>query len=278
MKNIITLDKIKETILKQLPLIASNQKQVLGFINSDNEIYPTGLDSKIIGRLFEVVSQPILLKVAEQLNLELHTSLQQTLYPDFWLSYPGSPDNNRIAIDIKSTYRKKNSNGEFTNKYMFTLGSYTSFLRNGTKNICGSYSMYTYHLILGFIYSRNDNIKPDIVPISDKDRISPSVFNIQSFIAEKYKISGEKPGSGNTANIGSINSNLKNFSSENGPFSFLGNDTFEDYWGHYPTPSERANKNSLYTDIQGYINWIKAKDPKKAEQLQKKYNAYLSHN
>lgn len=272
------LEDIKKTILKYLPLIASNQKQILGFINSDNEIYPTGLDSKIIGRLFEVVSQPVLLKVAEQLNLELHSSLKQTLYPDFWLSCPDSPNNNRIAIDIKSTYRKKNSKGEFTNKYKFTLGSYTSFLRNGTKNICGSYSMYKYHLILGFIYSRNDNVKPDIVPISKKDTISPSVFNIQSFIAEKYKISGEKPGSGNTANIGSVNSNLKNFNSEKGPFSFLGNDTFEDYWKHYPTPSERANKTSLYTDIQGYIDWTTKKDSKKAEQLQNKYNLYLSNN
>lgn len=268
MKN---LDEIKHTISKYLPLIASSQKQILGFINSDGDIYPTGLDSKIVGRLFEVVSRPILLRAAKELGVTLKESPSQTTYPDFWLEDPKEPNKNRISIDIKSTYRKGKKE-----KYEFTLGSYTSFLRNGTKNIAGNYEMYSYHLILGFIYSRNKNINEYIVSYENRSNIMPSIYNIQSFIAEKYKIAGEKPGSGNTANIGSVSAPLATFTNECGPFSYLGKDVFKDYWRNYPTPSERSNGKSKYKNILGYINWKKKTDEEKAELFKKQYQQYLN--
>ena len=40
-------------------------------------------------------------------------------------------DEAKVAIDVKTTYRNFTANGEWTAS--FTLGSYTSFMRNETK-------------------------------------------------------------------------------------------------------------------------------------------------
>lgn len=51
-------------------------------------------------------------------------------------------------------------------------------------------------------------------------------------MAEKWKIASDKSGSGNTANIGSIN-NIDDILNENGMFSRLGESWFDDYWMNY---------------------------------------------
>lgn len=267
--NDFTLLDIKRIILEEM----QEHHKILGFITENGYILPTGLDSKIIGRLFEVLSEPVLKRVAHRLNMQLNVSKKQTLYPDFWLSDPNNPNKDRIAIDIKSTYRKK------SDKIGFTLGSYTSFLRNNTKNIDGNYSMYKAHLILGFVYTRSKDASNTPIKYSNKDKFKPSISNVEYFVAEKYKIAGEKPGSGNTANIGSMNAPISNFRSENGPFNYLGEDIFEDYWRNYPTSSERKDHNEKYSDIEGYISW-KAKENKQLSQvLEKKYKQCpLSNN
>uniref|UniRef100_UPI0035D0CF4D type II restriction endonuclease n=1 Tax=Bartonella sp. CL63NXGY TaxID=3243538 RepID=UPI0035D0CF4D len=193
-------------------------------------------------------------------------SPKQTVYPDFWLSSPSSPDKDRVAIDIKTTYRKS-ANAKFG----FTLGSYTSFLRNGTKNIAGSYDMYKTHLIIGFVYTRSKKYSTQILSLNDLNSIYSPVEDVNYFVAEKYKISGEKPGSGNTANIGTFSSNnIMDFENEKGPFAQLGNDVFEDYWKNYPTPSERSNNNVNYTNLKEYVSWKKTIDPVVGTQLQQK--------
>lgn len=245
------LKKVKKSIIDNLKEVSSNGNEIVGFISRKGDIYTIGSDSKIIGRLFEVLTQPILQKVALELNMDLHESPKQTIYPDFWLSDPDDPNRNRIAIDIKTTYRKSANS-----KFKFTLGSYTSFLRNGTKNIAGSYNMYGAHLIIGFVYTRNKEYTFEVVPFSKLNEIKSPVHNIDYFVAEKYKISGEKPGSGNTANIGTISSKeISDFSNGNGPFAILGKETFEDYWRNYPTPSQRDNGKYSYTDLKGFVNW-----------------------
>lgn len=56
--------------------------------------------------------------------------------------------------------------------------------------------------------------------------------DFQFFVAEKWKIASDKRGSGNTANIGSIN-NIEDILYENGMFSKLGESWFDDYWMNY---------------------------------------------
>lgn len=257
----IDINKIKSTILKELPAINQPDKQILGFIDKNKDIYTVGLDSKIIGRLYEVLSQPVLQRVADKLNLSLTSSSKQTVYPDFWLSDPENPDENRIAIDIKSTYRSFNKNG--LAPFKWTLGSYTSFLRDGQKNIADNYKMYKYHLIIGFLYTRNKEYGSQIVSLNNLEDIPSPTLDTQYFVAQKYKIAGEKPGSGNTANIGTIHSNhFNDFVYEKGPFSILGNAVFEDYWRHYPTLTERKDakdndkkSEAYYDDLKGYVKW-----------------------
>ena len=58
------------------------------------------------------------------------------------------------------------------------------------------------------------------------------ISKIQFFVAEKWKIAGDKGGSGNTANIGSIN-RIECILSGSGMFSILGEQWFDDYWMNF---------------------------------------------
>lgn len=132
--------------------------------------------------------------------------------------------------------------------------------------------MYSAHLIIGFLYSRNKNYSTQVVPFSKINTVQSPVTDIKYFVAEK-------PGSGNTANIGTIASNnIQDFIDENGPFAMLGDKAFEDYWRNYPTPSERANGNVKYSNLETYIAWKKKTDLKQGVFLEKKYKEYLSQN
>lgn len=261
-------DKIITTINKHLP---TDEKDwiLLGFVNQEKNIYTFGNDSKIIGRLFEVLVADVLKTVAIELKYTLGESEKQTVYPDFYFT---RPDGKKIAIDVKTTYRKNK-----TAKYRFTGGSFTSFMRNGTKNIHGNYSDYIAHYILGIVYTREERPTTGSVNIDKLNTIKPAYKDVEFFVQEKFRICGESKGSGNTDNIGTISSNkLEPFIYGAGPFSYLGKDVFHDYWTHYPKYKDSDEiKKSLYTNLKGYIEWIKNKDKNKGDLLESKYNKYL---
>src|SRR5205085_6866269 len=119
----------------------------------------------------------------------------QTVYPDFTLM-TAEDDKAKIAVDVKTTYRRANG------MFFYTLGSYTSFLRNNTKNILFPYSTYTRHWIIGFVYSRVPQPEAATIPLADREKVLSPYKDVECFIQEKYKISGFRPGSGNTTNIG----------------------------------------------------------------------------
>ncbi len=262
-------DKIIETIYKFLPK-TEEEWELVGFINKKNEIFTFGNDSKIIGRLFEVISYPALKKAANELGYKLYESEQQTVYPDFFFE---KENGKKIAIDVKTTYRKSKKS-----KYGFTGGSFTSFMRNGTKNIVGNYSDYDAHYILGFVYTRESLPTTGKVNIKDIANIIPAYKNVEFFIQEKFRICGDKKGSGNTDNIGTIKYNsIEPFEFGAGPFSLLGEDVFHHYWTNHPKYKDsRQIKESLYNDIPSYITWLSANNKNKASQLQKLYEKYLT--
>lgn len=262
-------DIIIKTITKHLPK-QEKEWELLGLINKDKEVFTFGNDSKIIGRLFEIMLYDTLFKTAEELNYELKESETQTVYPDFYFL---KENGKKIAIDIKTTYRRSK-----VAKYGFTGGSFTSFMRNGTKNIVGNYEDYEGHYILGIVYSREP--KPTIgkTDISNLNKIVPCYNNIEVFIQEKYKICGDKKGSGNTDNIGTIKANnIEPFVYGAGPFSFLGKDVFHDYWINHPRyTDDDKKKESLYTDLPSYISWLETTkgDLKYCTELREKYKKY----
>jgi hypothetical protein len=175
---------------------------------------------------------------------------RQTVYPDFTIILP---DNTKYAVDVKSTYRR---NG--THVAGFTLGSYTGYLRNPTKNIMYPYNEYKQHWVLGFIYTREENANDNIVTLDQIDSITPAISDIEIIIQEKYKIASDRPGSGNTANIGSA-VDIDILKNGTGIFSQLGEKEFEKYWRGFTTrrDSTIAGKQQPYRNIREYLEIAK---------------------
>ena len=75
---------------------------VYGILDSKDIIHTLGTDSKIIGRIFEMLVQPVLERIANRHNLILKTPESQTVYPDF-VMMSSEDSNEKIAIDVKTT-------------------------------------------------------------------------------------------------------------------------------------------------------------------------------
>ena len=237
-------DKLIEQFYEKAEKIDFN---VTGLLLGGLNVLTLGSDSKLIGRIFELLSTEVLMGICKDNNWILEETESQTVYPDFTII---KENGEKIAVDIKTTYRKYNRNGE-TLRYSFTLGSYASFLRNNIKNIAYPYDQYAKHYVIGFVYDRNPKSKAGQMININEQKIEPPFTNVEYFIQEKYKIGGDKPGSGNTENIWTIHSNnINDFKNGLGMFSTLGNEVFEDYWRGFP--KYRATTRD-YTTLQEYL-------------------------
>ena len=230
---------------------------VYGLLDSSNSIHTLGTDSKIIGRVFEMITQPILEEIAANHNLSIKTPESQTVYPDFVLM-ENEESQSKIAIDIKTTYIKNDNSN-----IKFTLGSFGSYMRNNTKNIEYKYTDYAKHYVIGFIYKRNDSAQSSkVISYEDKEDIVFPYYNVKYFIQEKYKIAGDKPGSGNTENLGSFGSKCFNdFKEGNGPFAELGQDVFDIYWKYYP---KYRSPEQPFTSLEEFVQWY----PKNSDNIE----------
>jgi hypothetical protein len=198
-----------------------------GFYGSDGRVYPFGTDTKVLSTVFEAFCAPVVLAIAHQHGYKV-TFAKQTVYPDFTLT-PEGMATDRIAIDVKTTYQKTPAG-----QIKFTLGSYTSFLRNGTKNISFPYSQYSAHWVIGFVYRRRQGVAAKVYEIQKPEDMLCPYEDVRYFIQEKHKIVGTTPGSGNTTNIGSFpTSNIEDLREGRGPFAKTGEKAVEEYWRNY---------------------------------------------
>lgn len=228
---------------------------IRGIIDSSKRIYTISDDTKLISKVFELVSFPIIVEALGGLDLAIEFSEEQTIYPDITVVLPGDFPN-KIAIDIKSSYRRQHRR-DVSATATFTLGSYTAYLCNNSKNIKYPYDQYQKHWVVGFIYDRLlERVKPGIVPLSGIDGIVPPIHNIELIVQEKWRIASDKPGSGNTANIGSI-SDLDALRKGEGIFTQfqVGEKVFEDYWRRKGNARNRRQAQP-YTNIREYIDWL----------------------
>ena len=229
--------------------MASVDFDVYGILDTANNVHTLGTDSKLIGRIFEIFTQPVLESIAKSHGLLLETPKTQTAYPDFTLMTDKS-STEKIAVDVKTTYIK--TEGATIKK--FTLGSFGSYIRNNTKNIQYPYTDYAKHYVIGFVYKRNGAAQESSVMTYDKrEQINPPYSGVRYFIQEKYKIAGDKPASGDTENIGSFST--KDFSElkeGRGPFSELGPEIFELYWKYYP---RYRSPEKPYTTLKEFLEW-----------------------
>lgn len=221
---------------------------IKGVVDGRGNLYTISNDTKLISKVFELVAFPIIVEAVEPFILSWELEERQTVYPDLTLILPGELPN-KIAIDIKTTYRKSDKRAGFT------LGSYTAYMRAPfTKNIRYPYTNYREHWIVGFIYSRVPGVKPGILNIAELDKVVAPIKEVELVIREKWQIASDRPGSGNTTNIGSI-IDIEALREGKGTFTQFGEkgrEVFEDYWRNFDRNWPRK-----YNNLSEYLNWRK---------------------
>lgn len=255
---------VKSTFEKQLKSFVESlndyvatkdgQWTIKGFIDVFKSVYTISSDTKIISKILEIHIFPKILRFAEKESYKLVLAQHQNYYPD--ISFVSTSDDKiKFAVDFKTTYRL--GNPEYCNG--FTLGSHGEYFINRTsrKNIQFPYSEYLGHFCLGIIYTRGENTTIDETKsykIDQLQSITSVIKDIQFFVTEKWKIASDKSGSGNTANIGSINC-ISDIIEGNGMFSKLGEKWFDDYWMNYGkiTTTDKAGKTKKLTKLEDFV-------------------------
>jgi hypothetical protein len=203
---------------------------IKGFIDIARNIYTISADTKVISKIMELLLFPKICQFAEECNYKVVLCKEQNFYPD--ISFIDNK-NNKYAVDLKSTYRRNKNlvNG-------MTLGAFTGYFRDrsSTKNITFPYGDYVGHFVLGVIYSRTDGAfeERNTYRLEELKNITSVIKDFSFFVHEKYKIAIDRPGSGNTKNIGSV-TDINDLIQGRGPFADLGEDVFDDYWMYYLT-------------------------------------------
>jgi hypothetical protein len=232
------------------------QWTIKGFIDTYKNIYTITSDTKIVSKILEIHLFPEIIKFAEINNYSIVLAEKQNWYPDLTFIKKNNTQV-KFALDLKTTFRRNNQTAGFT------LGSHGGYFRerDKDKNIQFPYSQYLGHYCLGVIYSRSEskNVQQEsetyqvrelqidygkdieigerqITTIENLRSIVSVIRDFDFFFAEKWKISSDSQGSGNTANIGSI-LNIDDLKKENGVFSKLGEEWFDEYWINYGVAS-----------------------------------------
>ncbi|MCY4324828.1 MAG: restriction endonuclease [Betaproteobacteria bacterium] len=237
---------MKDAILAALAAVR-NGYSLCGVVDRRGRVYPLGFDTRVISMLFEIVARQAVASYAQDAGLTVVEPDQQNYYPDFTLMR-NAGDRAKIAIDVKSTYRKHERD-----QFNFTLGSYTSYIHPQTesKNIVFPYRDYREHWVIGFVYQRGEGQRSSAAAIYSTATLAtvPIPFDgVEVFMQEKWRIAGDRSGSGNTANIGSIKGTLQDFVAGRGIFA--SEDEFLAYWrGYKRTAGQRAK---AYSNINQF--------------------------
>ena len=272
--------QLKEFVLGLQKHISTEDGQwtVKGFIDVFQNIYTLSSDTKIVSKILEIHLFPKIMEFAQKYGYKIVLAEHQNYYPD--ISFVKADDETiKYAVDFKTTYRNPNKpflcNG-------FTLGSHGKYFedRTSTKNIQFPYSEYSGHFCLGIIYDRTDGASIDETKsynLSELYSIASVVSGFHFFVTEKWCIASDKSGSGNTANIGSIN-NINDIINGKGMFSKLGESWFDDYWMNYnkiTIPDEKGGTKKI-TSLKDFVEYRKGdttlivpkhnRAPKKAEK------------
>ncbi len=235
------------------------QWTVKGFIDIFSNVYTISSDTKIVSKILEIHLFPQILAFAQANGYKIVLAEHQNYYPD--ISFVKSEDESvKFAVDFKTSYRNPFKphlcNG-------FTLGSHGEYFvdRTSRKNIQFPYSSYCGHFCLGIIYDRATGATIDetrLHCVGELKSITSVVSNFEFFVAEKWKIASDRGGSGNTANIGSIQ-NIADLVAGRGMFSKLGETWFDDYWMNYGkiTVKGKKGKTKKITNLADFVKYRK---------------------
>lgn len=249
---------------------------VKGFIDVYKHIYTISSDTKIVSKILEIHIFPQILRFADEMGYKIILADHQNYYPDLTFIHRENEDI-KFAVDLKTTYRKKNGVASFT------LGSHGSYFkeRDKKKNIQFPYNSYAGHYCLGIIYTRtdvNDDLceteiyqveelqeayetpakkvgEREVTTVRNLKSITSVIRDFDFFTAEKWKIASDKQGSGNTANIGAM-LNLDDLRNEHGIFSQLGEEWFDEYWMNYGIATMmKQGKTVKITNIRDFLEF-----------------------
>lgn len=260
-------DKYKKEFQKQLNEFAEtlkkyvsdneNQWTIKGFIDIFQNIYSISADTKIVSKVLEIHLFPKFLEFAHKNNYDIVLATHQNWYPDISFISKSNPDI-KYAVDLKTTYILEDY-PDFCNG--FTLGSHGAYFidRKSEKNIQYPYNDYVGHFCLGIIYSRTelDRLEESkIYKLKELKQIPSVIKNFTFFACEKWTIASDKGGSGNTANIGSIQK-ISDILSGNGVFKNLGEEWFDDYWMNYGkiTIKDKDGKPKKITSLPEFLKY-----------------------
>lgn len=249
----------KETFVKLLRNAVNDYDKIIstsngdwvvkGFLDVYKNIYTISSDTKVVSKIIELSIFPKIVEFANKNNLEIELTKEQNFYPD--ITFKDS-EGNLFAVDLKSSYRKN-----ATHINGMTLGAFTGYFRDrkSLKNITYPYEDYKAHIVLGVIYDTVPNVdERKVYTMEQLGEIVSVIKNFSFFVQEKWKIAIDRPGSGNTKNIGSVSS-IEDLINGRGTFSDLGEDVFNDYWQYYLT-ADMAKKAELpkpyYKNISEY--------------------------
>ncbi|MDR0971620.1 MAG: EcoRV family type II restriction endonuclease [Bacteroidales bacterium] len=269
------LDKLSEK-LQNYVASENGDWTIKGFIDIYKNVYTISFDTKIISKILEIHIFPQILQFAKEIGYKIILAEYQNYYPDLTFINKENEDI-KFAVDLKTTYRKKNGLASFT------LGSHGTYFkdRDKKKNIQFPYNAYLGHYCLGIIYSRtdlydniseteiykvkelenkfeiiNNNVeKRKVTIVENIKNITSVIKDFEFFSAEKWKIASDKQGSGNTANIG-VTLGLNDLKNENGVFSRLGEKWFDEYWMNYGIATMiKKGKTIKITNIKDFLEF-----------------------
>lgn len=249
---------------------------VKGFIDVYKNIYTISSDTKIVSKILEIHIFPQILQFADSIGYNIILAEKQNWYPDLTFV---KKDNEEVkfALDIKTTFRRNDKTAGFT------LGSHGGYFkeRDKKKNIQFPYNQYIGHYCLGIIYTRTD-VSDDlaeteiyqvqelqeeyetpnkkvgersVTTVKNLKSITSVIRDFEFFAAEKWKIASDRQGSGNTANIGSV-LDIEDLKNENGIFSKLGEEWFDEYWINYGSATiVKDGKPTKITTLKDFLEF-----------------------
>ncbi len=249
---------LKEFAATLADRIAQNGEwTVRGFVDIFKNVYTISSDTKIVSKILELHLFPHFLSFAESIGYNIELATHQNWYPDLTFINTTNP-NIKFAVDLKTTYRDDEYPG-FCNG--FTLGSHGEYFsdRTSKKNIQYPYGQYSGHFCLGIIYSRaplHKNEEFHSYTIAEINSIPAVIKNFTFFAEEKWRIASDKGGSGNTANIGSVQ-RISDIINGNGVFAKAGEEYFDDYWANFGKIEivDASGKRKKITSFSEYLNY-----------------------
>lgn len=254
----------KQAFLSELKVFANtlaneiskeNEWTIRGFVDIFKNVYTISSDTKIVSKILELHLFPHFVSFAERIGFEIELATCQNWYPDISFISKTNPSI-KFAVDLKTTYRDDDY-PDFCNG--FTLGSHGEYFidRSSRKNIQYPYDEYSGHFCLGIIYSRKNLDKKEELTrysIDDVESIPSVIKDFLFFAEEKWKIASDKSGSGNTANIGSIQ-RIEDIIAGNGVFVKAGEEIFDDYWANFGK-IEIVDKNKKRKKMSSFAEYL----------------------